>query len=75
MYAIIGGSGFEKFDGFQVIKNLDRNTPFGLASSGLKLVKVGANECIFLSKAESNNYRQMGAIRKVIDPNHTPSVT
>lgn len=50
MYAIVGGSGFEKFDGFQVLENLDVVTPFGRASSGLKRVKIGDKECLFLSR-------------------------
>ncbi len=56
MYAIIGGSGFEKFERFHVIEELHVNTPFGLHSSGLKRVRVesGTNkesyECLFLSR-------------------------
>jgi 5'-methylthioadenosine phosphorylase len=50
MYAVVGGSGFEKFDGFKVIETLDVQTPFGKASSGLKRVKIGDNECLFLSR-------------------------
>jgi len=50
MYAIIGGSGFEKFDGFKVLENLGVETPFGSASSGLKRVKIDNRECLFLSR-------------------------
>ena len=50
MWAIIGGSGFEKFDGFEVIEELDGETPFGPASSGLKRVRVGSAEALFLSR-------------------------
>ncbi len=50
MYAIVGGSGFEKFDGFQVVENLSVETPFGPASSGLKRVKIGQHECLFISR-------------------------
>lgn len=50
MFGIIGGSGFEKFDEFEVIGTLDRETPFGLASSGLKKVKVDGTEFIFISR-------------------------
>lgn len=50
MWAIIGGSGFEKFDEFETVTLLDRKTPFGLASSGLKKVRVGKSECLFLSR-------------------------
>ena len=50
MWAIIGGSGFEKFDGFEVVKNLPLETPFGMASSGFKKVRVGGHEALFLSR-------------------------
>lgn len=50
MWAIIGGSGFEKFDGFEVVKTLPRETPFGLASSGFKKVRVNGVEALFISR-------------------------
>lgn len=50
MYAVVGGSGFEKFDGFKVVEKLSIETPFGLASSGLKKVKIGDKECLFISR-------------------------
>lgn len=50
MWAVIGGSGFEKFDGFETIEELDAATPFGEASSGLRRVKIGENEALFLSR-------------------------
>jgi 5'-methylthioadenosine phosphorylase len=50
MWAIIGGSGFENFEDFHIIEELDTNTPFGEASSGLKRVKLGETELIFLSR-------------------------
>jgi 5'-methylthioadenosine phosphorylase len=50
MFAIIGGSGFEKFEGFQVVENLPTHTPFGEAASGLKRVRIGSHECLFLSR-------------------------
>lgn len=49
-FAIIGGSGFESFEGVQEIRDLDRQTPFGLASSGLRLIKFGDHEVVFLSR-------------------------
>ena len=55
MWAVIGGSGFEKFDGFKVIEELDRETPFGQASSGLKKVEINGNECLFLSRHGSSH--------------------
>lgn len=50
MLAIIGGSGFENFDEFVTVEKLDRETPFGLASSGLKKVKIQNRECLFISR-------------------------
>ena len=50
MWAIIGGSGFEKFDGFENLGVLPRETPFGLASSGFKKVRVAGKEALFLSR-------------------------
>lgn len=50
MWAIIGGSGFEKFDEFETVGLLDRETPFGLTSSGFKKVKVAGTECLFISR-------------------------
>jgi 5'-methylthioadenosine phosphorylase len=50
MFGIIGGSGFEKFDDFETIELLSRETPYGLASSGLKKVKVDGVEALFLSR-------------------------
>ncbi len=50
MLAIIGGSGFENFEDFVSIEKLERETPFGLASSGFKKVKIQNEECLFLSR-------------------------
>ena len=50
MWAIIGGSGFENFDGIKEIRDLDRATPFGEASSGLRLIEFAGQEVIFLSR-------------------------
>lgn len=50
MWGIIGGSGFEKFDGFEVLELLPRETPFGLASSGFKRVRINGEEALFLSR-------------------------
>ena len=55
MWAIIGGSGFEKFDGFKVIDNLDVETPFGPTSSGLCQVEVNSQPCLFLSRHGSDH--------------------
>ena len=50
MWAIIGGSGFERFEGFETLRELDRKTPFGLASSGFKKVRIDNKECLFISR-------------------------
>lgn len=50
MFGIIGGSGFEKFDDFETVALLDRETPFGLASSGFKKVRVNGVEFLFISR-------------------------
>ncbi len=50
MLGIIGGSGFEKFEEFETIQLLERETPFGLASSGFKKVKVEGKEFLFISR-------------------------
>lgn len=50
MLGVIGGSGFEKFEEFETVALLDRETPFGLASSGFKKVKVDGIEFLFISR-------------------------
>ena len=50
MLGIIGGSGFEKFEEFETIEMLHRETPFGPASSGFKKVKVEGTEFLFISR-------------------------
>lgn len=55
MLGIIGGSGFEKFDGFEIVEELSADTPFGKASSGFKKVKIDGVECLFLSRHGSNH--------------------
>lgn len=50
MWAIIGGSGFEKFEDFKTVENLNRETPFGEASSGIKKVRIGEFEALFVSR-------------------------
>lgn len=50
MLGIIGGSGFEKFEEFETIASLDRETPFGLAASGFKKVRVEGTEFLFISR-------------------------
>jgi 5'-methylthioadenosine phosphorylase len=50
MWAVIGGSGFEKFGEFEAIEELDRKTPFGLCSEGLKKGKIAGVEVLFLPR-------------------------
>lgn len=50
MWAIIGGSGFERFSEVEAIEDLNRETPFGLASSGLKRVALNQHKLIFLPR-------------------------
>ncbi len=50
MWAIIGGSGFEKFDGFETLELLSRETPFGQTSSGFRKVRVAGTEALFISR-------------------------
>ena len=50
MWAIIGGSGFESFEEFKKIKELETETPFGPASSGAALISIGGVEALFLPR-------------------------
>lgn len=50
MWGIIGGSGFEKFDGFETVALLPRETPFGQTSSGFKKVRINGTEALFISR-------------------------
>lgn len=50
MIGVIGGSGFEKFAEFETLSLLSRETPFGLAASGFKKVKVQEQEFLFLPR-------------------------
>lgn len=50
MWAIIGGSGFEKFENVELVEEYNEDTPFGKPSSGLKKVKINGTEALFLSR-------------------------
>ena len=50
MIGVIGGSGFEKFEEFELIGEISRDTPFGKAASGFKKVKVQGIEFLFMSR-------------------------
>lgn len=55
MLAIVGGSGFENFEDFEFVAELDRNTPFGECASGFKKVRIGGQECLFISRHGKNH--------------------
>lgn len=50
MWAVIGGSGFEKFQEFKAVEDLDRKTPFGLCSEGLKRGQIDGVDVLFLPR-------------------------
>lgn len=50
MWAIIGGTGFEQFEGFETISKLQRETPFGLTSIGFKKVSLQGQEALFIPR-------------------------
>ncbi len=50
MWAVIGGSGFEHFDGFETVSAIDPETPFGQASSGIKRVRINGVDLVFVSR-------------------------
>lgn len=50
MWAVIGGSGFEKFDEFKAVENLSRETPFGETSIGFKKVELDGTELLFIPR-------------------------
>lgn len=50
MLAFIGGSGFEKFESFEPLQGIERETPFGLASTGIKSARLNGVEILFVSR-------------------------
>ncbi len=50
MWAIVGSSGFESFDNFEIVDELSRETPFGLCSNGFFKVKINNQEALFLNR-------------------------
>lgn len=50
MIGVIGGSGFEKFEEFETVALLNRESPFGNAASGFKKVKVDGTDFLFISR-------------------------
>ncbi|MBS0286954.1 MAG: MTAP family purine nucleoside phosphorylase [Proteobacteria bacterium] len=50
MWAIIGGSGFEKFEGFEVQDEFSVDTPFGEPSAQIQSIKISGQQALFLSR-------------------------
>ncbi|MCS5711316.1 S-methyl-5'-thioadenosine phosphorylase [Candidatus Berkiella aquae] len=50
MWAVLGGSGFEKFDSFQFIEEIEVTTPFGKPSAPITKAKVNDVTVLFLSR-------------------------
>ncbi|MGE3320276.1 MAG: MTAP family purine nucleoside phosphorylase [Candidatus Berkiella sp.] len=50
MWAVLGGSGFEKFDSFTFIEEIEVNTPFGRPSAPITKAKVNDVTVLFLSR-------------------------
>jgi len=55
MWGVIAGTGFEDSPSVVAVNDLDRNTPFGEASSGLKVVRVGDHKAVFLPRHGSQH--------------------
>lgn len=62
MIAVIGGSGFENFEGFKVREELVVETPFGSHSSGLKKVEIESQVFLFLSRHGAQHERMPSEI-------------
>jgi len=50
MWAVLGGSGFEKFDSFSFLEEIEVNTPFGQPSAPITKAKVNDVTVLFLSR-------------------------
>ncbi len=50
MWAVFGGSGFEKFDGFNVIEEIHVDTPFGKPSAPIMRATINGAPVLFLSR-------------------------
>lgn len=62
MWGVIAGTGFEHSLSVSAISDLDRETPFGEASSGLKTVWVGEHKAVFLPRHGSHHELLPGEI-------------
>jgi 5'-methylthioadenosine phosphorylase len=50
MWSIIGGSGFEAFEDFEILEILPLETPFGKASSGLAKIRLAGQDGLFIPR-------------------------
>ncbi len=57
MWAVIGGSGFEKFEDFKTIEELPRETPFGETSLGFKKMELEGQELLFIPRHGTDHDR------------------
>ncbi len=55
MWAIIGGSGFESFEEFEILSLEKQTTPFGETSSGLAKIRIAGQEGLFLPRHGSHH--------------------
>jgi 5'-methylthioadenosine phosphorylase len=55
MWAIIGGSGFEAFEDFEIIERPSIETPFGKTSSGFAKIKLAGQEGLFIPRHGSHH--------------------
>ena len=57
MWAIIGGTGFENFEEFKNLGELDAQTPFGKTSKGFKKVSLHGVEALFIPRHGTSHDR------------------
>lgn len=50
MWAVLGGSGFERFDDFKIEEEINVNTPFGKPSAAIIKAKLNDTSILFLSR-------------------------
>lgn len=55
VWGIIGGSGFEKFEGIKNIESLDRSTPFGPCSTGFQKMELDGIKFNFIPRHGKNH--------------------
>ena len=55
MWAVLGGSGFEKFENFKYIEEMDITTPFGKPSAPITKATINGITVLFLSRHGKNH--------------------